>query len=250
VSETTRETKGPRERCPFCHEQLAAAESSLDARVECAACRASHHAECFVENEGCAACRERAVRLAGESDPVPLGVLAARVERGTLEPPAPPRFVVTRVVALTSLLAAVLLFLIAGLSVQPAPTKSGFTLQPDFVVAGILFLLISVCVASIGVFLRAIAHRASRIRVDPTLDAVEPARSHIPHLPAYWVGQANPFDAIRERIESETDNESDAPAATPASLPAKCPSCANALEPGEPGSEPIAFCYHCGVPLA
>ena len=39
-------------RCPFCHDVLEAEVSGL---LECSACMAPHHAECFVEGRGCAA---------------------------------------------------------------------------------------------------------------------------------------------------------------------------------------------------
>ncbi len=39
-------------RCPFCHDAIAAEATD---RVECAGCRAAHHAECFTEHGRCSA---------------------------------------------------------------------------------------------------------------------------------------------------------------------------------------------------
>ena len=39
-------------RCPYCHDAIAPDQSP---GVACAGCEAVHHAECFLEGEGCAA---------------------------------------------------------------------------------------------------------------------------------------------------------------------------------------------------
>jgi len=41
-----------RERCPFCHEPV----RSDDTKAACDACMAWHHADCWAEHDGCAAC--------------------------------------------------------------------------------------------------------------------------------------------------------------------------------------------------
>jgi hypothetical protein len=99
------------------------------------------------------------------------------------------------------------------------------------------------------------AMRERSVRVDPARSAREGPRAMLPGLDISIVGQQDPWTDLRARIESEVAREGEAegdapqPPRAPTTLPAKCPSCANALEP-DPDGEPIAFCYHCGAPLA
>lgn len=235
MSEAPREATRPRERCPFCHEELAGSDDPWASRVDCAACSAPHHAECFVESEGCATCRGREARVVDESETVPLGVLAARLERGeapvAIDPVAPVRNIII-------IFTVVVLAILASIGVAGG---TGLAILGFFAVLGVIALIATSIAAS--------AIRRRGIRVDPTAANMEAPRSNIENLPAAWVGQADPFAAIRERIETETDGAPADPVTAPATLPSKCPSCANALEP-DPDGEPIAFCYHCGAPLA
>ncbi len=64
-------------------------------------------------------------------------------------------------------------------------------------------------------------------------------------------GSADPYEPFKRRIEAEEGKEP-APA-PPAVMPDTCPSCGKKLDAGNGAREPddpVAFCYHCGAPLA
>jgi hypothetical protein len=232
------ETDQPRARCPFCRAELGAA---WGARVECIACKAPHHPECFVESQGCAAtgCRAREVIVPGDPDPVPLAFLADRLAKGES--------------AGGDLLAARLATAGGVLLVLGSFGYGIIAASPGMVCFAIAAAVIGTVglLAARGLLVAVSEQERHRDPMGPPIDDI---RSGVPGIgPAAVMGQRDPFDAIRDRLEPEEREEPDErpePPRAPATLPAKCPSCANALEPGDPGSEPIAFCYHCGAPLA
>jgi hypothetical protein len=102
-------------RCPYCHEFVRPGDD--EAKQSCGSCMAWHHAECWGEHGGCAACNRRDTGSARDTE-ARRGVATQDAQKGEVSPPRARRASATAGMAL--LVALAMLLLLVALR-RPAP---------------------------------------------------------------------------------------------------------------------------------
>jgi hypothetical protein len=227
-------------RCPYCHDGFAeAAPDAPDPRVTCALCATPHHAECFVENEGCSVmgCGAKEAQTGPDAAPLAVGLIAAALERGDLDVVVDERSRRARTLGSVILLGGVSLMsllLVLVLFGGAAATGAGVVLAA---LAGAFWL-----------FGRAFAARPLVVTPDASPASDDPRR----HWSEVFVAP-NPYDAIRREIDDRAPpGEPDAVRPPPVSGPAptRCRACGGDLHAPDGEENDLRFCYHCGASLA